>query len=175
MGNGPSAARLLLTVPAGASVLCLNDAVFHVGRLNRHRVAFFTLDKNWVRAHKDFLALARIERHVALPLATWPDCAGIPGVKYYGWSHAECLSDDPGVLVTGGNSGYAALNLAYIMGSKVIHLVGYDMDPAANSEYKYWSRFFDHSVPQLNAAGVKVVNHNRQSHVTAFPFAEEAA
>jgi hypothetical protein len=170
VGNGPSAARLLPMVPAGANVLCLNDAVFHVGRLNRHNVAFFTLDKDWVRAHKDFLAVARIEKHVALPLETWPDCAGIPGVRYYGWSHMEGLSDDPDVIATGQNSGYGALGICWHKGTKVVHLIGYDMD----DEYmrNYWAPFFAHALPQLEAKGVKVINHNRDSKVTAFPFAD---
>jgi hypothetical protein len=171
VGNGPSAARLLPMVPAGANVLCLNDAVFHVGRLNRHNVAFFTLDKDWVRAHKDFLAVARIEKHVALPLETWPDCAGIPGVRYYGWSHMEGLSDDPDVIATGQNSGYGALGICWHKGTKVIHLIGYDMDPAADPSYKFWAPFFAHALPQLDARGVKVWNHNGASYVTAFPFA----
>ncbi len=174
VGNGPSAARILPTIPDGASVLCLNDAVFHVGRLNRHRVAFFTLDNNWVRAHRDFLAVARIEKHVALPLETWPDCGNIPGVEYYGWSHMQGLSEDPGVIATGQNSGYGAIGLCYHKGARSIHLAGYDMDPAANSEYKYWAPFFAHALPQLEARGVRVMNHNRYSHVAAFPFAEEA-
>lgn len=186
VGNGPSAARLMRTIPAGASVLCLNDAVFHarwstrgsvVGREfvpGRHiSAALFTLDKDWVRAHKGFLASFHGEKHVALPLATWPDCGGIPGVEYYGWSHAEGLSDDPGVIATGQNSGYGAINLCYLKGSKAIHLIGYDMDPAHNGEYRHWAAFFSHALPQLEARGVRVLNHNKESHVTAFPFATE--
>ncbi len=174
VGNGPSAARTLPTIPDGASVLCLNDAVFHVGRLNRHRVAFFTLDNNWVRAHRDFLAVARIEKHVALPLETWPDCGNIPGVEYYGWSHIDGLSEDPKVIATGQNSGYGALNLAYLKGARLIRLAGYDMDPAHNQDYRFWAPFFTHALPQLEARGVKVLNHNRYSHVAAFPFADAA-
>ncbi len=175
VGNGPSGARLLPIVPTGASVLCINDAVFHVGRLNKHNVAFFTLDKDWVRSHKDFLAVARIEKHIALPLETWPDCAGIPGMKYYGWSHEEGLSDDPKVIATGQNSGYGAINLCYLQGTKVIHLIGYDMDPAHNHDYQFWAPFFRHSLPQLAARGMRVWNHNPASHVDAFPFVKEMA
>lgn len=170
IGNGPSAPRLLPTIPDGACVLCLNDAVFHVGRLNRHRVAFFSLDKDWVRLHKDFLSVARIEKHIALPLSTWPDCANIPGVKYYEWSHTEGLSDDPYIIATGQNSGFGALNLCYLKESRIIHLIGYDM----NEPYMaaHWAPFFSHALPQLEARGVKVINHNRDSRVVAFPFAE---
>ena len=171
VGNGPSAARLLPTIPDGASVLCINDAVFHVMWLRRHDLAFFTLDKDWVRAHKEWLACWQGEKHVALPLETWPDCGGLPGVKYYGWSHAEGLSDDPAVIATGQNSGYGALGICWHKGTKVIHLIGYDMDPAANPNYKFWSAFFVNALPQLDARGAKVINHNRFSHVTAFPFA----
>jgi hypothetical protein len=37
------------------------------------------------------------------------------------------LCMDPGKLAWGGNSGYAAINLAYHLGAKRIYLVGYDM------------------------------------------------
>jgi len=169
-GGGPSAARLLPSVPDGASVLAINDAVFHIRRLGRFGVAFFTLDKDWVRANRGWLARFPGERHVALPLDTWPDCGGIPGVTYHGWSHAEGLSDDPAVVATGQNSGYGAINLCALKGSKVIHLIGYDMD----TDYmrRYWAPFFAHALPQLDAAGVSVWNHNRDSQVKAFPFWE---
>lgn len=176
VGNGPSAARLLPTIPEGASVLCLNDAVFHVNNVRGAsrilNVAFFTLDKDWVRIHKSWLATFPCEKHVAIPLKTWPDCGGIPGVRYYGWSHAEGLSDDPGVVATGQNSGYGAINLCALQGSKIIHLIGYDMDPAYNTQYSYWAPFFRHAVPQLNAKGIQVLNHNMGSFIDAFPKVE---
>lgn len=168
-GGGPSAARTLPNVPDGASVLALNDAVFHVASLRRFRVAFFTLDKDWTRKHKDWLATFLGEKHVALPLVTFPDCANIPGVRYYGWSHAEELSDDPDVIATGQNSGYGAINLCYLMGAKTIHLMGYDMDPEHDRNYKYWAPFFRHALPQIAAKHIKVWNHNPGSFVDAFP------
>ena len=177
IGNGPSRDRLLPDIPAGASVLAINDAVFRVRSLpcdpvwpvkaNGYRVAVFSLDKDWVRRSKAFLASFHGERHVALPLETWPDCAGIPGVRYYGWSHAEGLSDDPAVIATGQNSGYGALGLAYSKGAKVIHLIGYDMDTPYMKQF--WAPFFHHALPQLNAKGIKVINHNPDSAIDAFP------
>ena len=170
MGNGPSRGRLLPDIPPGASVLCINDAVMHMPR-GRYCVAVFSLDKDWVRSQKDFLAAFHGEKHIALPLMTWPDCAGIPGVRYYGWSHVEGLSDDPAVIATGQNSGYGAVGLCYTKGTRVIHLIGYDMD----TDYmrRFWAPFFAHALPQLEAKCIKVINHNRASCVTAFPFAEE--
>ena len=169
-GNGPSSSRV--TIPDGASVLAINDSVFRTLAANRYRVAFFTLDKDWVRKHTGWLSWFPGEKHVALPLTTWPDCDGIAGVTYHGWSHVEGLSDDPGVIATGQNSGYGAINLCYLNGTKLIHLVGYDMDPIHNPNYRFWAPFFAHALPQLEAAGVKVLNHNPNSFVKAFPFAD---
>jgi len=171
VGNGPSASRV--TIPDGACVLAINDALLRYMMSSAHRTAFFTLDKDWVRRNRLLLSMFKGEKHVALPLKTWPDCADISGVTYYAWSHAEALSDDPQVIATGQNSGYGALNLAYLKGARIVHLVGYDMDPAHNPNYKFWAPFFSHALPQLEARGVKVINHNPDSFVHAFPFARQ--
>lgn len=41
--------------------------------------------------------------------------------------HEPGLSHDPGVLHTGGNSGYQAINLAILLGASRVLLLGYDM------------------------------------------------
>ena len=170
VGNGPSSASILPHIPEGASVLCLNDALYRVLNLDKaHRVAVFSLDRHWVYRNKNILASFCGEKHIALPLGTFPECADIPGVEYYGWSHIEGLSDDPHVIATGQNSGYGAINLCYLKGAKSIHLVGYDMDPAHDKNFKYWAPFFRHALPQLRARGIVVLNHNPDSFVDAFP------
>ena len=168
-------------------MLAINDAVFNARwskcddvvftdgdfRFVKGRplvIAVFSLDRNWVKRNRDFLASFHGERHVALPPLYRAECGDVPGVHYYGWSHADALSDDPDVIATGQNSGYGAIGLCYLQGTKVIHLIGYDMD----TEYMktYWAPFFHHALPQLKAKGVKVWNHNPDSHVTTFPFWE---
>src|ERR1022692_398687 len=95
IGNGPSAARLLPSIPEGASVLAINDAVFNARwskcddvvftdgdfRFVKGRplvIAVFSLDRNWVKRNRDFLASFHGERHVALPPLYRAECGDVP-------------------------------------------------------------------------------------------------
>lgn len=49
-----------------------------------------------------------------------------------GYKSSAILSNDPTWLATGGHSGYAAVNLAFLMGARVILLLGYDMQVGKN-------------------------------------------
>lgn len=49
-------------------------------------------------------------------------------LDYFGGDR-NILSDDRATLVTGGHSGYAAINFAYLLGAATIVLLGYDMQP----------------------------------------------
>ena len=89
-------------------------------------------------------------------------------------------------LYDGGNSGYAALNLAVCMGVKTIYLLGYDMkgDGKGNqawfhsgyeqkgkeSNYKDWIKDFERIAPVLKNKGIKVVNLNPNSELKCFEF-----
>jgi hypothetical protein len=110
------------------------------------------------------------EKYLAVPLETWPECGGVPGAVYLRRSHEAGLSNDPGALCTGGNSGYAAINLAYLKGAETIHLVGYDMDPKMDDKYRQWIPRFRTMLPQLRRKDVTVLNHNKNSFIDAFPF-----
>jgi hypothetical protein len=46
------------------------------------------------------------------------------------------------------------------------------MDPRDNDQYVYWAHQFHTMLPQLKAGGIKVLNHNPESLITAFPFAD---
>ena len=93
----------------------------------------------------------------------------LPGVKYSLWGYGKGLSNDPEHIKTGCNSGYAALNLAYLKGSQEIHLIGYDMNPADNDQYQFWAPLFLDTVEQFKVRGTKVLNHNPSSSIDAFP------
>lgn len=168
VAGGPSAKAFDLQSLAGKQVLAVNDPIFWPALMKRS-TAVLSLDNNWVRQHRYFLEVFEGERYIALPQETWPDCAGIPGAKYLQWGHDGGLSEDPGVIHTGGNSGYGAIGLAYLKGAKEIHLVGYDMDPADGEKYEHWAPQFRSMLPQLETRGVRVLNHNPRSFVDAFP------
>lgn len=96
------------------------------------------------------------------------------------------LFDQPGVLGSGGNSGFQALNLALQFGASSVALVGFDMNDGGKlhwygrnrgagrsnpteANFKRWRAVFGVSVPQLSALGVAVVNCSPASSIGAFP------
>jgi len=109
------------------------------------------------------------------------------------WSTGQAgLETNPVALRTGSNSGYAAINLAYLYGAKKIVLLGYDMK--CQGEKTHWHNgpreragmfsvalntflpHFDALVEPLKTAGVEVVNATPDSALTCWPYAplEEA-
>jgi hypothetical protein len=137
----------------------------------------YSSDVTWWRSHPE----ARRDRssgcytlgHDDLP----PD---VTGLNYY-VDESRVLSDDPGFLVTGGHSGYAAINFAYLLGAATIVLLGYDMqpDPATGAHhaggdqpgqkhprYFRWLPRYRSLRVALNARGVALVNCTR---ATAIP------
>lgn len=173
LGGGPSVAStdLAAIASSGFTILAVNDSIDRIsGFLPAERLAVvFSMDANWVRRRRSFLQDYRGEKYIALPLETFPECSNIPGVEYLTWAcRSTGLSEDSRAL-HGCNSGYAAINLAYLHGATTIHLVGYDMDPADKTEFKFWAPMFRSMLPQLQSCGATVLNHNPHSYIDAFP------
>lgn len=93
------------------------------------------------------------------------------------------LSDVPNAICTGHNSGYQALNIAYLAAAARILLLGFDMrftdgrshwhagHPHKTPETNYtavYAPFFVTTVPQLIARGVDVVNCSPVSTLSCF-------
>lgn len=169
VAGGRSARRFDLDRLSGKTVLAVNDAVDILPGAIRPAAAVFSLDNRWIRRRRDFLSRFPGEKFLAVPLETWPDCAGIPGAVYLGWSHQNGLSENPGIIATGGNSGYGAVNVAYLKHAQVIHLVGYDMHPQDNEQFLHWAPRFRAMLPQFKQRGISVINHNPDSSIDAFP------
>jgi hypothetical protein len=165
IGGGKSREAFDLSLLRGDRVIAINGAVDFYPRAD----TVFSIDANWIYKNRSFLERFSGEKYVALPADYTPDSiASIPGVVYYGWSHADGLSDDPKILCVGCNSGYAAINLAYLKGSREIHLIGYDMNPGDLESYAYWAPRFSQMIPQLKAKDVRVYNHNPDSYISSF-------
>lgn len=97
--------------------------------------------------------------------------------------HGTGMSDDPGALVTGRNSGHQALNLAVLAGAKKIILLGFDGRPGADGRTHWhgehptptpiavWQeirRAFSQAESGIKAAGVRVVNCSPGSFIDTF-------
>lgn len=89
-------------------------------------------------------------------------------------------------LYHGGNSGFAALNLAIVLGAKKIYLLGFDMkgdgsgkqvhfhsgyrQKQSDKVYKVFNRSFVDASPRIRALGVDVINLNPDSDLKCFEF-----
>jgi hypothetical protein len=86
----------------------------------------------------------------------------------------------------GNNSGYQAINLAILCGSRRILLLGFDMqkDPETgkrhwfgdhegklkrNMGFDLWLKSFDTMVDDVKKLGVQVINCSRKTALTCFP------
>ena len=87
------------------------------------------------------------------------------------------------VIHTGGNSGFQAINLAYLMGAKEIILLGYDMKVTNglrhfhgqhkrglrnNDAYCMWINHMKILASDLKEKGVKVINCTRSTALQCF-------
>lgn len=96
------------------------------------------------------------------------------------------LTDRPGQLGDGGNSGFQAINLAAQFGARRIVLVGFDLrrdrglhwhgrhpaglnNPSERNLVR-WRLVIDRAAAELAAIGVDVVNASPVSMLNAFPF-----
>jgi hypothetical protein len=98
----------------------------------------------------------------------------------------KILTDKPGVVGSGGNSGFQALNLAVQFGATRVLMVGFDMDDRAGvhwygrnsgmgrsnpSEWNFrrWRVAFINAVPVLDKLGVEVLNASQHTSLNCFP------
>lgn len=172
VAGGPSARQFDFSRLAGKQVLGVNDAIDLPLYRSGACACLFSADPDWVRRELEYLHLYEGPKYAAIALDTHPDLADLPGVTYLQRCHEDGLSFDPGFVCTGGNSGYAAINLAVLKGAKLIHLVGYDMDPSTRGQgdkFEQWIPRFRTMLPQLEEHGIRVINHNLHSHIDAFP------
>ena len=168
IARGPSVRQFDLSRLRNKQVLGVNTFVLCL----ETPAAICSADWRWIGSHRNLLGKYEGERYLAVSLETHPEAAGIPGAVYLQRSYDSGLSDDAGALCLGGNSGYAAINLAVLKGATDIHLVGFDMRPEDGEKFQQWAPLFRSMRPQLARLGVRVTNHNPQSAIDAFPFGD---
>ena len=111
-----------------------------------------------------------------------------PASQLYGLSRIEGASD-PGLgkqkVHYGANSGYQAMNLAYLFGAQKIILLGFDMARGEAKKSHWhgdhpgplnkdmpihtWLKSFPQLAADLKAEGVTVLNATRNSALECFP------
>ncbi len=121
---------------------------------------------------------------------TQDNCVVFPAVRYIKSKVGPGLSFDRSVIHQGSNSGYQAIGLAVHLGVKRIILLGYDMkfgpegqvhhhgdhpkgmnNPAAGL-FSAWIERFKTIVPDLERAGVEIINCTPGSALKCFPAAK---
>jgi len=93
------------------------------------------------------------------------------------------LVDDYGYIASGGNSGYQAINLAYMLGAERIILLGFDMQKTGGKAHWHgdhiaglgnaenvsgWVKNFDALAKDLELLGVEVINCSRETALKCF-------
>jgi len=123
VGGGPSLKGFDFNRLAGKFTVGCNDAAFHA-----QTDVLFTIDHNYaVRRAQEARSFAESGGEVcfAVPANFKPEKTQ-PGINYLRRMRHGGLSDDPRE-VYGLNSGYGALNLAYLKKARRVFLLGYDM------------------------------------------------
>lgn len=183
IGGGPSLKGFDLTCLRGCGVVvAINDALLHAPWAD----ACLTIDMKWLARRTEALAAFAGERICAVP-PLWkpkPPLAREQFTTYIRMNRAG-VSGCPSILRTGGNSGYAALNLAIQRGAANVALLGYDMNAPGHwhkgydwysrygpLHYELWACHFQCLVPVAAKRGTRVINCNRWSRINCFPFGE---
>lgn len=154
-------------------VVAINDAVRHAPWAD----VSFSIDRVWLRHRRLELAGFAGEKLAAVPDG-FPNFAGYTYLR----RHAGAgLSADMSVLLSGGNSGFAALGMALMRKAGRVALLGYDLGAAGHfhqgyewrspygaKDYPDWVRKF--AVLAAEAGATDIINCNPGSALRCFRF-----
>ena len=179
VGGGPSLRGFDFSrIEGRGRIVAVNEAAFHC-----RADALFSADFQWLRRRAEGISAFAGEKFAALPRghALW---GALPGVAYLEASGARGLSEEPGVIHLGGNSGYGALNLCTLKGARHITLLGFDFRVEGgrhhyHDEYSWyrrrndgylsiWARNFNDCKKQIKKAGIQIINANSISNISCF-------
>lgn len=93
--------------------------------------ALFFMDHHWFKQHE-----LKLASYHGIKVSIAQQFKDKPGVKFLYRGSKTMLSTSPNMVNNGNNSGYAAINLAYLFGVKIIILVGFDMR-IVDSQHNY--------------------------------------
>lgn len=162
-----------------ARVIVINDAY----QLAPWADALYACDARWWGWHggvPSFTGAKWSLEHSAWSNRTSKKFADVQRLKNAG---PDGLCREPTGLKNGRNSGYQAINLAFLYGAKRIVLLGYDMQrsggkthffgdhqyAASSPPFDQFRRRFQSIVKPLAKSGVTVINSTRRSVLECFP------
>jgi hypothetical protein len=151
---------------------------------NWKRVPFaqvlYAADREWWEYHK-FVPQFEGEKWTQHKGAKqWPTRANGMGLRVIRSAPSPGVSLEPGLVHTGANSAFQAMNLAVLAGASRVLLLGCDMKgrhwfgnhPGKLHRPSPYSRFrkaFEGAAPQLVQLGVEVINCSPISAIQAYP------
>jgi hypothetical protein len=167
----------------GVRVLAVKEAVWDLPFAE----CVFSLDRPWINRQAEKLNATSIPKVFAVEPEVRP-CATITNSLYLLRSRFGGFSEDPKIIQSGANSGFGAVNYAYLKragrGGHPIVLFGFDYRPgphycqdryhwqteAHNQRYwEQWGGNFNDCRAQLDANRILVINASLESTVKAFP------
>lgn len=188
VAGGPSALKCGAARAPGF-VIAVNDAYQHV----RHD-ALLSMDGRWAKNRLPMLMGGDGAVHIrrsAMRHVNPSECSTrtLQRVRVFDCDHTSGVFGVHAHVLNGPNSGYCALNLAYVMRPEVVYLFGYDHkgdhfhpesewrqrgEGCANSpaKFKTWAEMCFAARAQFDLSGIRVVNTNRDSAVKAFEFGD---
>jgi hypothetical protein len=171
VGGGPSLKGFDFSILRSQFILTVNDACFALP----WAAGVVSIDRTWICerarqaglfAGQKFLGTREGMEH---PAARWM-FRSEPG-----------LSEHWGVMHAVGTSGYAALNVAILLGARFVGLLGFDYTQpgrhwfpnypwpsGAYAQFDQWAAGFDSTIPHLRQRRAAVVNFSPDSAITAF-------
>lgn len=175
IASGPSLTLhdVILCATSGRTIYVVNDAY----KIAPWADVLYAADSDWWDYHegvKEFMG----ERWGLDPRTCerW-------GLNQIAYDSKKIFATEP-PIATGSNSGFQAINLAYLQGHRDIWLLGYDMGhdkgskkhffgehPAKinrPSQYQDWLRHFRKAAPVMKEAGLKIVNMSRKTALDCF-------
>jgi hypothetical protein len=179
IAGGPSLTQedVRLVEKSGYTLLGINNAYQLTDRLTYH----YGCDTEWWRQH-----IHKVQPWTQkFSLKKSKKDSGIAGVTQMQRGERNCLSHEWPILCTGGNSGYQAINLLYLLGYTTIILIGYDMQMQGKkahwhpdhpgglanprqATFNNWRKSFEQLGGKLKKAGVTVINATRQTALDSF-------
>jgi len=179
IASGPSLTRddVARCERAGLTLMGVNNAYQITDRLTYHYACdtkYWNYHYPYTQAHTRKFSLRSKQKD-----------EGHPGVEQMQRGQREALSHKWPVLGTGGNGGFQAVNLAYLLGYKTIILLGYDITDSGGSHwhpdhtfpdstnpvnrtFDSWIRAFSKIAPVLQSVGIEVLNASRHTALGCF-------
>ena len=173
LAGGPSLSQEAVSQSRHLITIAINDSYLLGPWAGYH----YFCDKKWYEWHKE-----SYEYKAFQGVRITQDDIDDPKVLRVKGAHKDGLSESPEVIHYGSNSGFQALNIAYLLGAKRIILLGYDMKIAKSgkahwfgdhpdkvrSNYQSWWSRFSVVADQLKGK-VEVINCSPDSALQCFP------